>query len=100
MLRLRAEEMREPTLTLCEQSVRKSLIQRQMELENPRSNSLDTSMLGRMVLNAELKSTNNSIVPLQLQMGQSSVEGCCYGIFCGPIDPISKLVWVKPGWKM
>jgi len=58
MFMLMAGEMWWPTFTLWERSDRK--IQRQMESDIPRSDSLVTSVLGRMVLNAELKSTKRS----------------------------------------
>lgn len=35
------------------------------------------------------------IVPLLLHMGQCSVEGCSYGILCGSVSPVCKLVWVQ-----
>lgn len=62
MFRLRAEETWGPTFTLLEWSDRKSLIQKQMESDIFRSDSFVTSLLGRMVLNIEVKSTKSSCV--------------------------------------
>lgn len=52
VLRLRAVEMWVPTLTLGEQSDRKSRIHQLMESDSPRPVSLCTSLCGSIVLNA------------------------------------------------
>lgn len=56
------------------------------------SDSLDTSLLGRMVLMAELMSMKNSSAPLLLQVGYRSMEHCDYGVLSRPISTIGKLV--------
>ena len=61
VLRLRAVEMWELTVTLWEQSDRKSKIQKQIGLDSPRPSSLDTGLWGRMVLKVEFKSTKSSL---------------------------------------
>ena len=48
MPRLRLEEVWWPIFTLWGRSDRKSMIHRHMELDRPRSDSLDTSLLGMM----------------------------------------------------
>ena len=62
VLRLMAVENGGPTVTLYVQSLRKSLIQRQVESGSPMSNSLVSSLWASMVLKAELKSMESSQV--------------------------------------
>ena len=62
VLRLRAVDLWGPTLTLCVHSVIKSLIQRQVECGISMLDSLYTSLWGRMVSKAELKSMKSSLV--------------------------------------
>ena len=54
MLRISVADVLLPTLTTWGQPVRKSRIQLQMEVFNPRILSLVTSFEGTMLLNAEL----------------------------------------------
>lgn len=58
-MRLSAEEMWGPTLTLWGRSVRKFPIQQQVGFDIPRSDTFITSLFGRMVLNSLLKSTDS-----------------------------------------
>lgn len=97
MLKLIADEMWGPILTLWEWSVGKSFIQQQMEYGIPRSDSLIISLFGRMVLNELLKSTNRCLL---LWVGQSVVESQRYSVLHGPVSSVSELLRVKPGQEI
>ena len=53
-MRVRVEEQREPTLTVCGRLVRKPMIQAPVEVGRSRSVSLLTRMSGMIILKAEL----------------------------------------------
>ena len=86
-----------PTLTLSVRSVKKSLIQRQVECSISMSDSLSTSLWGRMVLKAMKGEEQLSIAPLLLQVGQCSMEGCGHSVLSRSFSPVSELMWIKGG---